>query len=87
VSVYLELDDGKQKAKRRWQQLELGISHPHHGFDDPHCGTTNLDITEVLTSTMATVIATLGAGTVAGRYLLGYRPQREITPLESQQLT
>lgn len=53
----------------------------------PIVATTNLDITEVLTSTMATDIATLGAGTVAGRYLLGYRPQREITALESQQLT
>lgn len=62
----------------------------------PIVAITNLDLTEILTSLMAAVIAAIAAGTVAGRYLLGYRhelrtteleAQRELTALESRQLT
>lgn len=62
----------------------------------PIVAITNLNLTEVLTSVMAAVIASIAAGTVAGRYLLGYRhelrmaeleAQRELTALESHQLT
>ncbi len=57
---------------------------------------TGLNRTEVLTSTMAAVIAAIGAGTLAGRYLLGYLHQlrvleldarREMVALETHQLT
>ena len=62
----------------------------------PIVAITNLDLTEILTSAMAAVVAAIAAGTVAGRYLLGYRhelrmteleAQRELTALESHQLS
>ena len=69
---------------------------PILGLMIPIFAVTNVDLTEILTSVMAAVIAAIGAGTVAGRYLLGYRHQlrmseleahREVAALESRQLT
>lgn len=62
----------------------------------PIFAVTNVDLTEILTSNMAAVVAAVGAGTVAGRYLLGYRHQlrmseltahADIAALEARQLT
>ncbi|MBK5268578.1 MAG: hypothetical protein JJE47_14220 [Acidimicrobiia bacterium] len=69
---------------------------PLMGLMIPIIAITDLNLTEVLTSTMAAVIAAIGAGTLAGRYLLGYQHQlqvrelearREIVALETHQLT
>jgi len=92
----VKLMSGKKKPNdgdRGWNWAYL---IPIMALMIPIVAITGLNLTEVLTSVMAAVVAAIAAGTVAGRYLLGYRhelrmteleAQRELTALESRQLT
>ena len=50
----------------------------------PIIAIANVDITEILTSSVAAIVIAIGGGTLAGRYLLGYRHQLRLSELEAQ---
>lgn len=62
----------------------------------PIVAISNVDITAIATSATGVSVVTITAGTIAGRYLLGYRHQlrlaelevqRDVVALEARQLT